>query len=340
MAWGLKFDGTNSSKVNLNATLAAAGADGTAQDWELEFRWTVEAGDEGSFQRPIGRVGDLNDRVSLTPSAKEVRLYHAGAYVSWILATFPSDAVYKFVKAAGSNNVELFVDTVSQGVKTQSTPGVCEISAFGRHFTYYTKGTLHYFKYTDNLSSANSVDFAIEEGTGTTTTDSLNGVVGTLDTTTAWVSEGGGGITLTLADATHAQTADSPTLAIAGSLSISEALHGHSADNIALTQAHTIVVAEATHAHSADNITLTTAGIITLSVMKNNTGTVIANDTGLTVDVYNISTGALVERFTGQSTDASGICSVTSGNIVGGTSYVVVVRRSTDAIGLEEVAAA
>ncbi len=80
-------------------------------------------------------------------------------------------------------------------------------------------------------------------------------------------------------------------------------------------------------------------GTLTLPPMKNNTGTVIAGDTGITIDVYSLTTGVLVERFTGETTDASGVCSVSSVNLVAATAYTVVVRRSNNAIGCAEITA-
>lgn len=81
------------------------------------------------------------------------------------------------------------------------------------------------------------------------------------------------------------------------------------------------------------------AGTITTEPLKNNTGTLIANDTGLTVDVYSIATGALIYRATGETTDASGVCTVTDASITPATAYTVVVRRSTNAIGVAEITA-
>lgn len=339
MAWGIEFDGTSTSSVVLDSTIAADGVDGNAQDWEFEFRWTVTSGDEANSQRVIGQSNGTQDRIILRPNTKEFRLYYNGLYVYWVLGTFPSDAIYKVVKPALSDDVELLVDSVSQGTKTPVNLGMPRFDAFNQQDTSYGKGTLHYFTYTDNNNSANSVNFAIEEGSGSTVTDSLNGVVGTLGANVSWVSEGGGGVTLSVADTSHGHLADGVTLTIEGVLSVAGSTHAHTTDNIGLTQANVITIAEATHAHSADNVVLSAVGVITLPAMKNNTGTVNASDTGITVDVYSIATGALVERFTSETTDASGICSVSSSNLTPGTSYVVVVRRSTDAIGLAEVAA-
>ena len=86
-------------------------------------------------------------------------------------------------------------------------------------------------------------------------------------------------------------------------------------------------------------IVISTDGVLTTNPLKNNTGTVIASDTGITVDVYSVSTGALVERFTGETTDASGILVVSSANITASTAYTVVIRRSTNALGLDEITA-
>jgi hypothetical protein len=55
--------------------------------------------------------------------------------------------------------------------------------------------------------------------------------------------------------------------------------------------------------------------------MKNNTGTPLANLSGLTVNVYNASTGVLVVRKTGLSSDAAGVVSLTDAAFVAGTSY-------------------
>lgn len=63
-----------------------------------------------------------------------------------------------------------------------------------------------------------------------------------------------------------------------------------------------------------------TPGFLT-PVMKNNTRTVLANETGVVCNVYNASTGALVVRKTGLTSDASGIVSVTDAAMVAGTTY-------------------
>ncbi len=62
-------------------------------------------------------------------------------------------------------------------------------------------------------------------------------------------------------------------------------------------------------------------GTLTTLPMKNNTGTLLAGETGIVLNIYNQSTGVLVVQKTGVTTNASGIATVTDGLIVGGTTY-------------------
>ena len=67
--------------------------------------------------------------------------------------------------------------------------------------------------------------------------------------------------------------------------------------------------------------TLAGAGTITTPVMKNNTGTVLANETGVIVNVYNASTGVLSVQKTGQTSNASGVVTISDALIVPATTY-------------------
>lgn len=62
---------------------------------------------------------------------------------------------------------------------------------------------------------------------------------------------------LTIADASHAHTADALALTAGAILSVADATHAHAADAPALTAAVPLVVADATHGHAADSISLT-----------------------------------------------------------------------------------
>lgn len=83
----------------------------------------------------------------------------------------------------------------------------------------------------------------------------------------------------------------------------------------------------------------TSSGTITTPALKNNTGTVLANETGVTVYVYNPTTGALIVKKTGQTTDASGILTVTDALISAGTQYRVVIVLGSGAEGMDKLTA-
>lgn len=78
---------------------------------------------------------------------------------------------------------------------------------------------------------------------------------------------------------------------------------------------------------------------LTLSQLKNNTGTVLANETGATVYVYTLA-GALVVTKTGVTSNASGIVAVTDALLNPGTTYRVVIALASGAEGMEQKAAA
>lgn len=80
-------------------------------------------------------------------------------------------------------------------------------------------------------------------------------------------------------------------------------------------------------------------GVLTLPVLKNNTGTVLASETGATVHVY-ATTGAHVVTKTGQTTNGSGVMSITDPLIVASTQYRVVIVLASGAEGMDKVTAA
>jgi hypothetical protein len=78
-------------------------------------------------------------------------------------------------------------------------------------------------------------------------------------------------------------------------------------------------------------------GTITSPVLKNNTGTVLSSLSGVTVYVHNPTTGALVVKLTGQTTDGSGVLTCSSASIVPSTAYRVIVVLETGAEGMDTV---
>ncbi len=71
------------------------------------------------------------------------------------------------------------------------------------------------------------------------------------------------------------------------------------------------------------------AGTIVTPVLKNNTGTVLANETGVIVNVYNATTGALIVHKTGLTSNASGVVTVVDAAIIAGTTYAYEVILSS-----------
>lgn len=86
------------------------------------------------------------------------------------------------------------------------------------------------------------------------------------------------------------------------------------------------------------SFTTNAGGTLTIGVLKNNTGTVLASQTGITVHVYTTA-GAFVVTKTGQTSNGSGNMTVTDGAINVGTTYRCVIILSSTAEGLVKVTA-
>ncbi len=80
------------------------------------------------------------------------------------------------------------------------------------------------------------------------------------------------------------------------------------------------------------------AGTLTTNPLKNNTGTVLASEIGITVYVYQTS-GALVATKTGQTTDASGVMTITDPSILAATAYRIVIVLASSAEGMDTITA-
>lgn len=72
---------------------------------------------------------------------------------------------------------------------------------------------------------------------------------------------------------------------------------------------------------SVATVTNTATGSFATKPLKNNTRTVLASETGVTLNIYNATTGVLVVQKTGVTTNASGIAVVSDPLIVAGTTY-------------------
>ena len=80
--------------------------------------------------------------------------------------------------------------------------------------------------------------------------------------------------------------------------------------------------------------------IITLPVLKNNTGTLLADVVGATVHVYAVATGNKVVTKTGQASNASAVMAITDPALVAGTEYRCVIVLASGAEGLQKATAA
>lgn len=108
------------------------------------------------------------------------------------------------------------------------------------------------------------------------------------------------------------------------------------------TYASLAVRATDTAAQTVDSnaFTITVAPLATLATppLKNNTGTLLANESGATVYVYAIGGGHVVTK-TGQTTDASGVMTITDAAISAGTQYRVVIVLASGAEGMDKLTA-
>lgn len=85
----------------------------------------------------------------------------------------------------------------------------------------------------------------------------------------------------------------------------------------------TLTVANAAHGHAADNVVLMVPGSLVSEPLKTNNGTLLASVALDFVAVYDDTTGALVVRKTGLSTNGSGVFTVTDPALVAGVTYRV-----------------
>lgn len=81
------------------------------------------------------------------------------------------------------------------------------------------------------------------------------------------------------------------------------------------------------------------AGTVSLGPLKNNTGTVLASEAGITVHVY-ATTGALAVTKTGQTSNGSGVCTVVDAAMSPSTAYRCVIVLGSGAEGMVTVTAA
>ncbi len=85
------------------------------------------------------------------------------------------------------------------------------------------------------------------------------------------------------------------------------------------------------------NVTLLIGTITITDVTQWETNVARPSNTGITVDISNISTGALVVRKTAQVTTAGSDMEIKDASIAGATLYQVVLRFADGSVGVEDI---
>lgn len=146
-----------------------------------------------------------------------------------------------------------------------------------------------------------------------------------------------GGIEFVWVAAFDKVLSDAEVLALHNSLGASNAFA-----LVSSATTHNVTLANSSQANAASTVAITssaTTGTLTTAPLKNNAGTLLANETGATAYIHHMTTGALIVAKTGQTTNASGVMTVTDAAIAAGTQYRIVVKLASNAEGLDKLTA-
>lgn len=139
------------------------------------------------------------------------------------------------------------------------------------------------------------------------------------------LASAGGGLTLTPSLFTNTNTFYAPTVT-PGAVTLTPSLFTNDNTFYSATVsldggAQTLTPALFSNSNTFHAATMARVPGFLTPILKNNAGTVLANETGVVCNVYNTSTGALVVRKTGLTSSAAGIVSVTDAAMAAGTTY-------------------
>lgn len=219
------------------------------------------------------------------------------------------------VEHSGTNTLELFIDGVSKGtaVAPVSNQGVGNFEFCGVNGGVYSQIDVEYISLVNNVTPANSryYDANASAGTGILVPETLeNGADATMVNGGTWFEYSSAGESYSLVCDTVADdhNAGDVTLIYSGS-----------------GTAYTLTCDTVTDAHSAGDVELTytpaPTATITSQPLKDNTGSLLASQDLDYVSIYDSTTGALVLRVTGISTNSSGIFSVSDAALTSGVTY-------------------
>jgi hypothetical protein len=182
MAYALQFDGVD-DHVTLSSMVGGAFADrvNVNQDWSLTFRF-ARAGTSSYVHRLLSSTNGSTDELLMRASDGLFRVTGLSGSHSWSGVPMPTtETEYRLERVVGTKQLELFVDSVSQG----TTTGVVTIFNFDvvgvKGASGYVNGTLYYLSY-DSVNSGASLylDPSATGGTGSILEDTEGTNNGTL----------------------------------------------------------------------------------------------------------------------------------------------------------------
>lgn len=286
---------------------------------------------------------------TLATSIDQENAFRSGIYVYWKIATAsePSDYLWTVSGQGGGNNISSARIFAWSGIDAADP-----IDSTATTTDQTTSTSLVCPSVTTTVDDCALLCLAITSNQANVTFTPPGGMTEIHDGR-ATGGESWGAFTESLGTAgstgTRTATASSTAPWHAVTVAIAPAGGGGTATPTAAAGAATVSasgesLAESTPTSAAGAATVSAVGgtltVITSSAFKNNTGTVLASLTNVTAFVYNPTTGALVVKLTGQSTNGSGVLTLTDALIVSSTTYRVVYRNEDDgAEGMETVTA-
>lgn len=174
-----------------------------------------------------------------------------------------------------------------------------------------------------------------------TTTGAAGVSITTAGANAAQANNGGTGalsVAGVLAGANSEQANSSSTGSLTGGINLSGANASQAGGSSTSALAVNVPLAVSMSVQYSFGSTGSLLGALTTPPLKNNTGAVLASQSGITVHIYQLG-GALVATKTGQSTDTSGIMTINEPSLVSGTTYRLVIVMADGAEGMDKVAA-
>lgn len=146
-------------------------------------------------------------------------------------------------------------------------------------------------------------------------------------------------IAVTMAGANAAQANNTSTGSLTGGTNLSGANASQAGSSSTGALVVNVPLVASNSAQYSFSSTGSLLGALTTPPLKNNTGALLASQSGITAHIYQLN-GTLVATKTGLSTDTSGIMTVNEPSLVSGTTYRLVILMANGAEGMDKVTAA